>query len=88
LLVEHQSRPQRFFLLRLAGYLLEVYKMQLRAWDNTHTSDAQFSLQPVLPVVLYTGERRWEKIETLVDVVESGELFQTMIPAFKPHFLN
>src|SRR5262249_16673211 len=69
-LVEHQSKPQRFFLLRLAEYLIEVYKMQKRAWDEHHTSDAQFSLQPVLPIVLYTGERYWEKIETLVDVVE------------------
>src|SRR5882762_588354 len=28
LLIEHQSRPQRFFMLRLAEYLLEAYKMQ------------------------------------------------------------
>jgi hypothetical protein len=88
LLLEHQSRPQRFFMLRLAGYLLEAYKMQKRAWDEKHTSDAQLSLQPVLPIVLYTGERGWEKIETLADVVEAGEIFEAMIPAFKPHFLN
>jgi hypothetical protein len=88
LLVEHQSRPQRFFLLRLAEYLLEAYKMQKRAWDEQHTSDAHFTLQPVLPIVVYTGERRWEEIETLVDLVEAGELFQAVIPTFKPHFLN
>src|SRR5262245_23616547 len=57
LLVEHQSKPQRFFLLRLAEYVLEAYKMQKRAWDERHTSDAEFFLQPVLPIVLYTGER-------------------------------
>ncbi len=87
-LVEHQSRPQRFFMLRLAEYLLEAYKMQKRAWDEKHSSDAQFSLQPVLPIVLYTGDRNWEKIDTLADVIEAGKLFETMIPAFKPHFLN
>jgi predicted transposase YdaD len=88
LLIEHQSRPQRFFMLRLAEYLLEAYKMQKRAWDEKHTSDGTLLLQPVLPIVLYTGERRWEKIETLVDVVEAGELFEGMIPAFQPHFFN
>jgi hypothetical protein len=56
LLVEHQSKPQRFFMLRLAEYLLEGYKMQKRAWDEHHTSDAKLSLQPVLPIVLYTGD--------------------------------
>jgi hypothetical protein len=88
LLVEHQSKPQRFFLLRLAEYVLEAYKLQKRAWDETHTSDAQLSLHPVLPVVMYTGERHWEKIETLVELVSAGELFQDVIPAIKPHFLN
>jgi predicted transposase YdaD len=88
LLVEHQSKPQRFFLLRLADYVLEAYKMQKRAWDDQHDSDARFFLQPVLPIVLYTGDRHWETIETLVDVVESGKLFEKMIPAFTPHFLN
>lgn len=72
----------------LAEYLIEAYKMQKRVWDEQHASDAEFSLQPVLPIVLYTGDRAWEKIENLVDVIEAGELFRTMIPAFKPHFLN
>src|SRR5262249_23758188 len=88
LLVEHQSRPQRFFLLRLAEDLPAAYKMQKRAWDERHTSDAHFSLQPVIPIVLYTGERRWERIDTLAEVVEAGELFRKLIPAFEPHFLN
>jgi predicted transposase YdaD len=88
LLIEHQSKPQRFFPLRLADYLLEAYKMQKRAWDDEHDSDARFFLQPVLPIVLYTGDRHWEQIETLVDVVEAGQLFEKMIPAFTPHFFN
>ena len=57
LLVEHQSKPQRFLQLRLAEYVLEAYKMQKRAWDDKHDSDATFMLNPVLPIVLYTGER-------------------------------
>jgi hypothetical protein len=88
LLVEHQSKPQRFLMLRLGEYLLEAYKMQKQAWDKRHTSDARLSSQPVLPIVLYTGERAWEKVERLVDVIEAGTLFEPMIPAFKPHFLN
>jgi hypothetical protein len=88
LLVEHQSKPQRFIMLRLVEYLLEAYKMQKRAWDEKHASDARFLLQPILPIVLYTGERAWGKIEKLVEVIEAGEIFEEMIPAFNPHFLN
>ena len=67
-------------MLRLADYVLQVYKMQKRAWDEKHSSDAQLLLQPVLPIVLYTGERRWDRIEPLLDLVEAGKLFEPMIP--------
>ncbi len=41
-----------------------------------------------MPIVLYTGERNWENIEAMADLVEAGAVFQDMIPAFKPLFLN
>jgi predicted transposase/invertase (TIGR01784 family) len=88
ILIEHQSLPERFMILRLAEYLLEVYKSQKRAWNEKHSSDATFKLQPVIPVVFYTGARRWERISSLVDVVDQGERFRTMIPYFEPHILN
>jgi Putative transposase, YhgA-like len=50
MLVEHQSKPQRFFLVRLAEYFLQAYKAQKRAWDEQHDSDASLWLHPVLPV--------------------------------------
>ncbi len=88
LLGEHQSTPERFFILRLADYLLQAYKMQKRDWEKKHGSDAGLVFQPVLPIVLYTGERNWEKIEALVDLIVAGPLFDDVIPAFKPRFLN
>jgi hypothetical protein len=88
LLVEHQSKPQRFFLLRLAEYLLQAYKAQKRAWDEQHDSDAALWLHPVLPIVLYTGERRWASLDALAELVREGQRFQRMIPTFQPHFLN
>jgi Putative transposase, YhgA-like len=88
LLIEHQSTPERFFMLRLGEYLFEVYKMQKRAWDKKPGLGGKFLLQPVMPIVLYTGERSWENVEAMTDLVEAGPLFREMIPAFKPHFLN
>ncbi len=88
LLIEHQSAPERFFMLRLAEYLLDACKMQKRAWDKIHSSDAKLDLQMVLPVVLYTGERNWSQIESLVDLIVGGRMFEDAIPFFKPRFLN
>ncbi len=88
LLVEHQSKPQRFLQLRLADYVLEAYKMQKRAWDQRNASDAALALSAVLPIVLYTGERSWARIEPLDELVHEGNRFKSMIPQFTPHFLN
>ncbi len=88
LLIEHQSKPERFFMLRLGDYLHESYQMQKKAWDKKHDSDAKFFLQPIIPIVLYTGDRNWDTIEKLADVVEAGEFFTDVIPEFKPLFLN
>jgi Putative transposase, YhgA-like len=88
LLIEHQSMPERFFMLRLGDYLHESYKMQKKTWDKKHDSDAKFLLQPIIPIVLYTGDRNWERVEKLAGVVEAGEMFADVIPEFKPLFLN
>jgi hypothetical protein len=88
LLVEHQSTPLRFLQLRLAEYLIEAYKMQKQAWDRQHGSDTSFYLYPVIPVVLYTGERSWDHVEPLSQLVLQGSRFHAMIPSFTAHFLN
>jgi hypothetical protein len=88
ILVEHQSKPQRFFQLLLMEYMTEVYKAQKRAWDEQHTSDADFLLDPVLPVVLYTGERHWPEVKALAALVRGGRRFRRRIPRFQLHFLN
>ncbi len=62
--------------------------MQKRALDKKPVAGVKVLLQPVLPIVLYTGERAWENVEMLADLIEAGALFQDKIPTFKPHFLN
>ncbi len=90
LLIEHQSTPERFFIPRLADYLLQAYKMQKRDWERKHGSDAELVFQPVLPIVLYTGERNWEADHCHSSrlIVAGSVTFDDVIPAFKPRFLN
>src|SRR5438067_3465361 len=88
ILIEHQSDPDRFIMLRTAEYLVEVYAWQKRAWDDKHTSNAALLLQPVIPVVFYTGTEHWDRITSLPHLVQEGSRFQSMIPQFQPHFLN
>jgi hypothetical protein len=61
ILIEHQSEPDRLMPLRLADSQLQIFRDQVRKWSQTqtHRSLARVALSPVLPVVFYTGLRRW-----------------------------
>ncbi len=89
LLLEHQSEPDVLMALRVLEYLVQVYKGQVRAAARGGRPRAGFRLQPVLPVVLYTGERSWEALTSLAELVEGGgEDFVDVVPQLRPLFLN
>jgi hypothetical protein len=88
ILIEHQSEPDPLMILRVLEYLVQIYKGQLRAWQRRHGSLTGFRLQPVLPVVVYTGAGRWDDLGRLVGLVDGGELFAEVVPDFRPLFLS
>jgi hypothetical protein len=89
LLLEHQSEPDVLMALRVLEYLVQIYKSQVRAAAKGGRPRADFRLQPVLPVVLYTGERSWESLTSLAVLVEGGgEDFVDVVPQLRPLFLN
>jgi hypothetical protein len=60
----------------------------MRNWQEKHGNLDKFNLQPVLPIVLYTGTRTWDKLGNLWELVNLGAEFQQWIPALEPLFLN
>ena len=88
LLIEHQSEPDVLMPIRLLDYIVQIVKLQLRGWAKKHRSFAGFRVQPVLPVVLYTGTVGWDSPGRLMDLLEVGEAFREVTPDFKPIFLN
>jgi hypothetical protein len=89
ILIEHQSEPDVLMVLRVLEYLVQIYKGQVRAANEGRRRRAGFRLRPVLPIVLYTGERRWEALTPLVELVEGGEEdFADVLPQLRPLFLN
>ncbi|MBN2490293.1 MAG: Rpn family recombination-promoting nuclease/putative transposase [Planctomycetes bacterium] len=72
ILIEHQSEPDRMMPLRLHDYVIQILRYQEREWKRRHRSVAGLRLQPVLPIVLYTGDRRWDTVGTLPDLIDPG----------------
>jgi len=71
LLIEFQSRNDRFMALRMMVYVGLLYQDLIR----NKQLGPQGLLPPVLPIVLYNGERRWRAPVTLADLLPK-------VPAF------
>ena len=74
--------------LRLLDYVLEIYRVQEREAKRRHGHRVRPALEPVLPVVFYTGTRRWDDVGTLRDLVPAAERIAVDIPTVRPLYLN
>jgi predicted transposase YdaD len=88
ILIEHQSEPDLLLRLRVADYVLQIYKRQARDWLARRPSLAGFRFAPVLPIVLYTGTTSWPHVPRMVELVRQGEEFAGMIPDLDPLHMN
>ena len=66
-LLEFQSRPDRYMALRMCGYLCLLY---LDLIDQKQTPK-KGKLPPVLPIVLYNGSRRWRQPTALSELIDT-----------------
>lgn len=87
ILIEHQSEPDALMMFRLLEYTVHVYRHQIRH-PRSQAVRRRPRLDPVLPVVLYTGVAGWESLGTMHDLVAMGDMFQDVVPSFQPLFLN
>src|SRR4029077_1697919 len=81
--VEHQSNPDWLMPLRILDYLVQIYWSQFRGGQQGR-SFARRKLHPVLPIVLYTGAKRWDSVGSLADLVGMGDRFASVTPSFEP----
>ena len=88
ILIEHQSEPDRFMPLWVLEYVVMIYKRQMRDWEKKHKNLDKLQLQPVLPIVLYTGTRTWDKLGHIWELVDLGDELAERIPELVPLFLN
>src|SRR5438876_1763894 len=69
-LLEHQSKPDPVMSLRLYLYMGELWDTQQREWADRNTPSADRRLHPIIPVVYYTGEKRWSAPLTLRQLMD------------------
>lgn len=88
LLLEHQSRPDRTMGLRLLSYMVQLWEAQKRVWQDAKTPVSHWQLHPIVPVVFYTGKRRWASSLGLDALMEVPEALTDFVPRHEVLFLN
>lgn len=68
LLLEFQSRVERYMAVRILAYVALLYQDLIRAQRLGRDG----TLPPVLPIVLYNGARRWDATDHIEPLLEQG----------------
>ncbi len=86
--LEHQSKRDDEMPLRFLLSMGELWEAQRRAWLDRGTPVQDRVLCGVIPIVLYTGEGRWEGPLRLLDLVEIPSALERFVPDWEILFLN
>jgi hypothetical protein len=96
-IVEHESQVNYTSSYKMLLYIALVwhtyvkdndkkYKQELKRYGSTKrklSTDVDFKLPPVLPVVFYDGGTQWTSAMNLLDRVHMGDIFEKYIPKFE-----
>jgi putative YhgA-like transposase len=89
MLVENKSQPQRRAVLTLLGYMLKIWEREADEWENKQMPPEEQWLHPIIPLVYYTGERRWQAPTDLASLFQLPQaLARGFVPNFAPLLLS
>jgi hypothetical protein len=83
ILVEHQSAEDPAMPLRLLVYAVLWWEREWKRWEEGHERGEPLRLTPVIPVVLHTGEERWETSRSLADLFDVPAVLQPWLPQWR-----
>ena len=86
--VEHQSRPDSEIALRYLAIMVELWKDQLREHRKRKTPPAERSLDVILPILLYTGDRPWKDPASLEALVAAPPELAWAVPKLQTLVFN
>ncbi len=88
ILLEHQSSVDPLMGFRLLYYMCQIWDGQRREMEELKLPRNQWRLRPILPIVYYTGEQRWQMPLTLTAVMDVPDVLSRFVPSFDTLFLG
>ena len=88
ILIEHQSTVDKTMGLRLLSYMVQIWESQRREWETEKVPENERRLQPILPILFYTGERPWRVPVSVKTLMDAPEILERFVPSFDTLFLG
>ncbi|MEK7206046.1 MAG: Rpn family recombination-promoting nuclease/putative transposase, partial [candidate division NC10 bacterium] len=88
ILIEHQSAPDAWLAFRLLSYMLALWESERREQEERGVPMADRRLSAILPLVLYTGQRPWERLTSLRDLVDVPAELEAFVPRHDSVFFS
>ena len=88
ILIEHQSTVDKTMGFRLLSYMVQIWESQRREWETEKIPENERRLQPILPILLYTGDRPWTIPVSLTTIMDVPEILERFVPSFDTLFLG
>ena len=82
ILIEHQSTIDPMMAFRLLFYMCQIWETQRRELEESGKPKSEWRLRPILPIVYYTGDRRWQTPLSLSAIMEVPEVLSRFVPKF------
>ena len=63
-------------------YMTQIWEFQRREWESNNIPESQRHLRPIIPIVFYTREQRWQiplNFSTLMDLPDTFSDFVEMV---------
>ena len=73
---------------RLLFYMTQIWGFQRREWESSSIPKSQWRFRPIIPIVFYTGEQRWQTPLTLITIMDLPDMLSEFVPEFSAIFLS
>ena len=88
ILIEHQSTIDVTMGFRVLFYMTQIWDFQRREWESSNVPKNQRRFRPIIPIVFYTGEQRWQTPLTLSAVMDLPDALSAFVPEFETLFFS
>lgn len=88
ILIEHQSTVDVSMGFRLLFYMMHIWDEQRQRWLADNVPKSEWRLRPILPIVFYSGNRRWRVPLSVTAIMDIPEELTRYVPEFDTLILD